>query len=465
MSTRRSLFVFGALLAVGVLLAPQVALAQQPSASTVSATAVPNEAAVLVAWTENGENITGILDYQVTCVAAVADDASNISATTPALVSGIAIIGTGRAHEQKVTGLAFATAYTCGVRGRVSGPTQVAYVINATGGGNSDVTTGAKPAAPTPLAAPTGLNATAGDEMVTLTWNTVTDATGYKVQWRTASQDFGVAKQTDTVTAPTTGTTVSHEVDDLTNGMEYMFQVMATDAGGDGTPSREVKQTPEAAEADKPVAPHSVKLTPKGRDQIAISWKHGLTATNTDDARRIRYDVGWTNAAGTAFSSALAPQVVMPVAGGRTATIHTAEKLEVGKSYLIAVRAVAGDASGKTTALGDWVYRAVTPTTTQREMTPAAATTPQNVTVMSGDGELMVTWDEVATVAGTARDPARPPAGTGLSGALRTRALTILTGRWTSRGTCWRPATRSRTSRMGPSTASSSGPITSGARR
>ena len=89
----------------------------------------------------------------------------------------------------------------------------------------------------------------------------------------------------------------------------------------------------------------------------------------------------------------------MTVAGGRSATEHTIENLPVGKSYLAAVRAVAGDTNGNPTGRSEWVYDVrATNALAPRQMTPAAATSPQNVQVMAGDRELMVTWNEVANV-------------------------------------------------------------------
>ena len=58
--------------------------------------------------------------------------------------------------------------------------------------------------------------------------------------------------------------------------------------------------------------------------------------------RRIRYEIGYTDAyPANAFSATVAPQVVVPVPD-RSATSHVLTNLTVDKSYLIAVRNVWG---------------------------------------------------------------------------------------------------------------------------
>ena len=390
MTTRRSLFVFGALLAVGVLLAPQAAFAQLAAGDTpqtVTATA-KSATEIEVAWTAPAANAGFVQSYEIEWATA----AQTLSADLATLPAGRSMAGiSATAVKYTITGLEPSTVYSVQVRAR-----QNAQVTNWEGAAETAET----PAEPTPLAAPTGLDASPGDEMVTLSWNAVAGATGYKVQWRTASQDYGVAMQTDTVTAPSTGMTVSHTVDDLENGMEYMFQVMAMDAGGDGMPSREVKQTPMAAAAEAGAQPTNVKLTPKGRDMITVSWDYSGEGTDT----AIRFDVGWTEADGTMFTESLAPQTIVPVPGRREARSYTLEDLSINDEYLIAVRAVHGDGAGGqiTPHYSHWRYRG-----DARERTPADVYQVQNVNVAAGDGELMVTWDPVSSV-GTCTGAASP---------------------------------------------------------
>ena len=203
----------------------------------------------------------------------------------------------------------------------------------------------------------------AGDEsgMVTVSWQAVTGATGYMVGWRTASQTYGATSRQMTVMAAM----VEAEVDDLENGTEYMFQVSTGNAGGYGTASAEVTATPTMGTAGGMGAqPSMVYLTrPQGRDKIRVDWRYDETADNASSS--VRFDVGWTDATGTMFTSSLAPQTIRTAGGGREARHYILEGLKVDQDYLVAVRAVHATATGTPipAVVGDWRYRA-----TPREM-------------------------------------------------------------------------------------------------
>ena len=239
-----------------------------------------------------------------------------------------------------------ATTYAVAVRGLNTARTASNWILPSPAAG-------LKTAAATPqIAAPEGVNAVSGDKMVTVSWEAVTGATGYRVQYRTAAQSYSTTTRMVEVAA----TATSAEVTGLMNGTEYMFRVTAKNAGGYGAASAEVKQTPAAMPGSLP-SPTSVYLNASGRDQIVISWAHGKRADGTEDPTRIRYDVGWTDAGSgnDRFGASLSPQTILPVPGGRAATSYTLTNLKVDQSYLVAVRPVSGDAAGSTTTVGDWI--------------------------------------------------------------------------------------------------------------
>ena len=250
-----------------------------------------------------------------------------------------------------------------------------------------------------PTSAPAGVEAMAGEESVMVSWTALAGATKYKVEWRTAAQTFGAAARQAEVM---TGT--SHTITGLTGDMEYMIQVMAGNEGGYGPASAEVKATPTAKMVDptRGAEPTNVKLTPEGRNKIKVSWDYSGEGTDT----AIRFDVGWTEAAGAMFTDSLAPQTIVPVPGRREARSYVLENLAINDEYLIAVRAVHGDGAGGqiTPVPADWAYRV---TDGSRERTPADVYQVQNVNVAAGDGMLTVTWDEVSSV-GTCTGAASP---------------------------------------------------------
>ena len=296
--------------------------------------------------------------------------------------------------KHTITGLEPGESYSVAVRVLSGNGTRSAWAVGA----DVDAGVATAGAEAARLAAPTGLMATADDEMVKLTWNRVTGATSYKVQWKTASQDYGIAMQTDTVAAPTTtGTTVMHTVDDLTNGMEYTFRVMAMAGGADGMPSGEVKQTPKRTTADGP-QPTAVYLTPLGRDTIRVDWEYKEEPSVEGASTSTSFQIGWTDATGTVFmDNVLSPQVTKSVGRGDRHTVL--EDLKVDQSYLVAVRAIHSDGAGGTIkpVPADWRYREK-PASSRRESTPGKVKAPQNLNVAAGDGQLMVTWDAVSAV-------------------------------------------------------------------
>ena len=90
-----------------------------------------------------------------------------------------------------------------------------------------------------PPAAPTGLDINAGNGQVSLSWNAVSEATGYTVYYRSSS---GVT----TSDASKASATNSVVISGLTNGTTYYFAVVATHAGGTSPLGAESSGTPQS---------------------------------------------------------------------------------------------------------------------------------------------------------------------------------------------------------------------------
>ena len=127
---------------------------------------------------------------------------------------------------------------------------------------SKDFTSG--PVEPDP---PTGVSVTdEGDQELTVGWTAPTntggsDITGYKVQWKSGSQQFGSARQ-QTEAADATSATISS----LTNGTEYTVRVLATNTAGNSAGCGTDTGTPST----KPDAP-TVQVAP-GNEQLTVSW-------------------------------------------------------------------------------------------------------------------------------------------------------------------------------------------------
>ena len=85
-----------------------------------------------------------------------------------------------------------------------------------------------------------------GDSQLLVEWTAVDNATGYKVQWKSGSEDYNTGNRQFTVTS---GSTTRYTIPNLTNGTEYTVRVIATRTGAnDGTSSSEPTATPTLPE-------------------------------------------------------------------------------------------------------------------------------------------------------------------------------------------------------------------------
>ena len=90
----------------------------------------------------------------------------------------------------------------------------------------------------------TGVVVTSGNAGLLVNWAAVSNATGYKVQWKSGTQSYNTGDRQATITS---GSTISHTIAGLTNGTEYTVRVTATRTGAnDGPPSDEEMGTPGA---------------------------------------------------------------------------------------------------------------------------------------------------------------------------------------------------------------------------
>ena len=160
------------------------------------------------------------------------------------------------------------TLATAGLRSNLLGNVTVSGGLtgmNATAG-RLNVNTAVRSCS-TPPTAPTGLKASSGSLMVTLTWTASPSATSYTIKRGT--------KATGTFTAVATGVTgTSFTVTGLTNGSTYYFKVAAVNGAGTSPDSAYVIGTPAAI----PAVPIGLKTTP-GTSQIYLAWSAATGAT------------------------------------------------------------------------------------------------------------------------------------------------------------------------------------------
>ena len=176
--------------------------------------ATPGNQQVTLSWTA----VAGATSYNVYW--------STTSGVTPSSGTKVAGAASPNAHA----GLANGTQYY-----------YVVTAVNTAGESGASSQASAIPATSPAPAAPTGVQATAGDQRVTVAWTSVTAATSYNLYWSTTT---GVTPANGT---KITGAANPYVHTGRTNGVPTFYVVTAVNANGESTPSGQVTATPSAA--------------------------------------------------------------------------------------------------------------------------------------------------------------------------------------------------------------------------
>ena len=167
------------------------------------------------------------------------------------------------------------------------------------------------------LSAPTGLTATPTDTSIALTWDSVTNATGYTIQWHGPGGSFSSSNESSSTIAENT-------ITGLTHSTAYEIRVRGTAPGFTGEWAEVTSTT--TATANVPSAPGNPTLT-VGDGQLGVSWN-----APADNGSPISdYDVNYREGSSGGWSD-------HPHTGTSTSTTITS--LTNGQSYQVRVRAV-----------------------------------------------------------------------------------------------------------------------------
>ena len=118
----------------------------------------------------------------------------------------------------------------------------------------------------------TGVSVTEQVAQLRVSWNQAAEASGYKVQWKSGGQNYNESSRQHLVSS---GATTEHTITNLSAGIEYTVQVIATkDNASDGPASTEATGTPLA----QPPPPSTIADAPEnlqtlaGNAQVALRW-------------------------------------------------------------------------------------------------------------------------------------------------------------------------------------------------
>ncbi len=224
--------------------------------------------------------------------------------------------------------------------------------VNSVGTSAQSSEASATPEAPSPPA-PTGLTATAGDSLVSLSWVAAMGATSYNVYRSTISGGEGTS-----AIGSTSGTGTTYSDTGLTNGVKYFYTVATVNGAGTSSQSSEVSATPENA---IPATPTGLVVT-GGNTQVALAWTASSGSTS--------YNVYRGTASGGEGSTA--------VGTSGTSTSYVDIGLTNGVTYFYKVAAVS--AAG-TSAQSSEV-----------SVVPDPLPVPTNLTATAGDTQVSLSW-------------------------------------------------------------------------
>jgi fibronectin type 3 domain-containing protein len=165
----------------------------------------------------------------------------------------------------------------------------------------------------TSLGGPGSFTATPGNAQVSLSWSTVTGASGYNLCRNVAGGGFSLY-QLGLSTNSYTDTGV-------TNGISYGYYVAAVDSAGQGTHSSTAYATPSGA---VPAAPYGLAATPSGATAVALTWV-AVPGAATYNIYRATTSGG---------------EGATPVVTGVTADVYTNSGLSISTAYYYQVTAV-----------------------------------------------------------------------------------------------------------------------------
>ena len=262
-----------------------------PPAQVTGVEATPGKDQLDVSWTA----VAGAGGYKVQWKSG----AENYDASRQAVITD------GATTSHTITGLTAGTEYTVRV---------ISTKEYADDGPTSDEVTGT-PRAVLPGQV-TGLEVSPGVELLEVSWTAVSDAGGYKVQWKSGEEDYATSRQA----VITAGATTSHTITGLTAGTEHTVRVIATKENADDAPaSDEVTGTPRAV---TPAQVTGLEVVP-GTNRLVVSW----TAVSGAGGYKVQWKSGEED-------YATSRQAV--ITAGAT-TSHTITGLNAGTEYAVRV--------------------------------------------------------------------------------------------------------------------------------
>ncbi len=176
----------------------------------------------------------------------------------------------------------------------------------------------------TPLAKPSGIQVTAGDGQVTVSWTAAAGATSYNIYY-----SMTAGQETTASGVKRTNQTSPQLITSLNNGTTYYFVVTAVNTTGESSVSSEKSATPSVA-PQPPASPTGVKVSSPAVGQMNVTWTAVPGATS--------YNVYFLQATSQPTNAAVL--ATTPV--NTTTASLTVPSLTSGATYYVLVTALNG---------------------------------------------------------------------------------------------------------------------------
>ncbi len=226
----------------------------------------------------------------------------------------------------------------------------------------------------------TGVTPTVGNAKLTINWTAVAGAGGYKLQWKSGTQEYSATSSDNRQATILSGTTTSHELTGLINDTEYTVRIAATHSDtDDGAWSSEVSATPVEPDTTAP----TLTLATVNGASLVLTYDEDLDANSTPATGDFSVNV--------AGSSITVSNVWV---SGKTVTLTLATAAEYGNtvslSYTVPASNPIQDSAGNDAAAlsGQVAANNTSATTVALTLSPSSVAESAGATSMTVTGTL-----------------------------------------------------------------------------
>ena len=231
----------------------------------------------------------------------------------------------------------------------------------------------------------TGVMVTPGDAQLVVRWTAVSNATGYRVQWKSGAQGYNTGNRQAVIAS---GSTTSHTIGSLTNGTEYTLRVTAVRAGAnDGPPSAEVTGIP-AVPTPAGVSVSESALTVTEQDTTGDTY---TVVLDTEPTANVTVTVGGHAGSDVTVNPTSLTFTSLDWSTAQTVTVTAGNDADLANETVTLTHSAASsdsDYSGVSIA-------AVTVTVSDNDTAQVTG-----VMVAPGDAQLVVRWTAVSNATG-----------------------------------------------------------------